>query len=298
MDAVDFRIVQLLDKNSRESFGRIGSALGVTSRMVQRRVMGMVETGFIRSFDAIVDASSLDLGEVVCDVQVKSSARKGEVRKKLLEIPNLNEIITLVGDSFVVYAYYRDSTELESILIQLTATPGVADVQYEVNPRTREHGSKLSRQSWLLLHSLNHRARREIVDIAREVGLSARTVQRNLRWIESTGAVRFGVDVDVSKAVDLFIYVLIVRLQIGTAKTRILERVRRAVPTIWRELKTVNPHNIILLLHARQTLELERDVEMVRLSNGVTGVRVLMITGDARNTSVMDERIAAKASVV
>lgn len=243
----------------------------------------------------MVEPSSLDLGEAVCDVQIKPNAKKDEVRKRMLEIPNLNEIITLVGDSFVVYAYYRDSVELESILTRLSSTIGVADVQYEVNPRTGEQVSKLSMQSWLLVHSLNHRSRKEMVDVARELGLSARTVQRNLRWLEKSGGVRFGVDVDVSKAADLLIYVLVIRLQIGIAKTKTLERIRRTVSTVWRELRTVNPHTIILLLYARQTVELERDVETVRLANGVTGVRVLMITGDTKNTSVMDARIKAKA---
>ena len=257
--------------------------------------MRMVETGFIRGFDVIVEPSSLDLGEAVCDVQIKANAKKEEVRRRMLEIPNLNEIITLVGDSFVVYVYYRDPVDLESILTRMSATPGVADVQYEVNPRTGEQAPSLSRQSWLIVHSLNHRSRREMVDIARELGLSARTVQRNLRWLERRGAVRFGVDVDVSKAADLLIYVLVIRLQIGVAKTKTLERIRRAVSTVWRELRTVNPHTIILLLYARQTMELERDVETVRLANGVTGIRVLMITGDTRNASVMDARVAAKA---
>lgn len=295
MDTVDFRIVQLLDRDSRESFAGIAGELSLTPRTVHRRVMKMVETGFIRGFDVLVEPSSLDLGEAVCDVQIKANAKKEEVRKKMLEIPNLNEIITLVGDSFVVYTYYRDSVELESILTRLSATLGVADVQYEVNPRTGVQTSKLSRQSWLLIHSLNHRSRREVIDIAQEVGLSARTVHRNLRWLEKVSVVRFGVDVDVSKAADLFIYVLVIRLQIGVAKTKTLERIRRTVATVWRELRTVNPYTIILLLYARQTMELERDVESVRLANGVTGVRVLIITGDTRNTSVMDARIAAKA---
>lgn len=295
MDAFDFRIVQLLDRNSRESFARIAGAVGLTSRTVQRRVARMVETGFIRGFDVVVEPSSLDLGEAVCDVQIKANAKKEEVRKRMLEIPNLNEIITLVGDSFVVYAYYRDSVELESILTRISATVGVADVQYEVNPRTGEQASKLSRQSWLLIDSLNHRSRREMVDISQQLGLSTRTVQRNLRWLEKNCPVRFGVDVDVSKAADLLIYVLVIRLQIGVAKTKTLERIQRTVATVWRELRTINPHTIILLLYARQTMELEKDVETVRLANGVTGVRVLMITGDTRNASVMDAKIAAKA---
>jgi DNA-binding Lrp family transcriptional regulator len=295
MDPIDLKIVQLLDKNCRDSFASVGSALHVTPRTVHRRVARMIETGFIRSFEVMIDPSSLDLGEAVADIQVKANATNEDVRNRLLKIPNVNEIISLAGGALVTYLYYQDSAELESVLNQLSVTVGVADVHYELNPRNREPSPKLSRQSWLLIHSLNHKSRKEFADIAAEVGLSARTVQRNIRWLRNTAAVQFGVDVDVSKAQELFIYVLAVRLQIGTAKPKLLEHLRNVVSNAWRELRTINPYTIILLLYANKTAELERDVETVRLVTGVAGVRVLIITGDKRNTTLVDSRIAEKA---
>lgn len=113
--------------------------------------------------------------------------------------------------------------------------------------------------------------------------------------MSDTNAVRFGVDVDLSKAQDLFIYVLVVRLQLGVAKVRILEQVRDIVGNVWRELRTVNPHTLILVLYAERTAELERDVETIRLLSGVVGVRVLMITGDTRNSQLLDFKVAERA---
>jgi DNA-binding Lrp family transcriptional regulator len=295
MEPIDLKIVQVLDRNCRDSFSHVGSILDVTPRTVQRRVTRMLETGFIRSFEVMVDQSSLDLAEAVCDIKVKSNARNEDVRNRLLKIPNVNEVISLAGGTFVSYLHYRDSAELESILSRLGATVGVADVQYELSPRNREQPPRLSRQSWLLIHALNHKARREFADVAAEVGLSSRTVQRNIQWLRTTAAVRFGVDIDVSKAQELFIYVLVVRLQLGMAKSKLLEHLRNVVSNAWRELRTVNPHTIILLFYAKKTAEIERDVETVRLVNGVAGVRVLIITSDRRNTSLVDSRIAEKA---
>ena len=295
VDPVDLKIVQQLDRNCRDSFAFIGGVVGVPARTVQRRVAKMVRIGFIRSFEVVVDPASLDLGEAVCDIQVTADAKKEEVRNRLLKIPNVTEVISLAGGSFVVYLVYRDSGDLESVLSRMSATAGVADVQYELNPRTGERSSRLSRQSWALIHALNHQARRESADIAAEVGLSARTVQRNIKWLSDTAAVRFGVDVDLSKAQDLFIYVLVVRLQLGTPKLKILEQVRNSVASVWRELRTVNPHTLILVLYAERTVELERDVETVRLVHGVAGVRILIITGDRRNSQLIDSKFAERA---
>jgi Lrp/AsnC family leucine-responsive transcriptional regulator len=295
MDPLDLKIVQQLDRNCRDSFALIGGIVGVSARTAQRRVARMLRTGFIRSFEVIVDPSDLDLGEAVCDIQVKADVKKEEVRNRLLKIPNANEVISLAGGSFVVYINYRDSEDLESLLSRLSSTAGVADVQYELNPRAGEKSPRLSRQSWALIQSLNHRARRESANIAVEVGLSARTVQRNIKWLSDTTAVRFGVDVDLSKAQDLFIYVLVVRLQLGIAKLKTLEQMRNMVGNVWRELRTVNPHTLILVLYAERTAELERDVETIRLVNGVAGVRVLIITGDKRNSQLLDSMVVERA---
>jgi DNA-binding Lrp family transcriptional regulator len=295
MDALDLKIVQELDKNSRDSFGAIGVRLGASARTVQRRVLNMVRIGFIRSFEVTVDPTSLDLGEAVCDIQLKTNATNDDVRNRLLRIPSVHEVISLAGGNFVAYVYYRDSGELENILDRLNVTEGVADVQYELNPRTSGQIPEMSRQSWLLIHLLNHKARREFGDVSKEAGLSARTVQRNVKWLTSNSLIRFGVDVDVSRAENLFVYVLVVRVQPGTAKLKVLAEARNSVNSIWRELKSVNPYTFILLLHAAQTTQLERHVEKLRLLAGVAGVRVLFIIGDMRNTQLADSLIAERA---
>jgi Lrp/AsnC family transcriptional regulator, leucine-responsive regulatory protein len=298
MDPVDLQIVELLDKNARESYANIARVLALSGRTVQRRVARMLRAGFIRSFEAILDPRSLGLGEAVCDVQAKGSVRNEDVRNRLTKVPNVTEIITLAGGTFVVYAYYRDSAELENVLHRIGATPGVADIQYEAGPWTEDGNVKLSLQSWKIVHILNHNARRELTDVARQAGLSSRTVQRHILWLTSRRAVRFGVDVDISKATDLFVYILLVRLQMGTPKQSALERIKKQVPAVWRELRTVNPFTIILSLYAARITQLESDVESIRLVPGVAGVRVLIVTEDRRNTAWLDSRISEKIGPV
>ena len=63
MDPVDLRIIASVDRDARKSFGRIASELGISSRLVQRRVAKMIRSGFIRGFDVIFDTSLVGLGE-------------------------------------------------------------------------------------------------------------------------------------------------------------------------------------------------------------------------------------------
>jgi hypothetical protein len=63
-------------------------------------------------------------------------------------------------------------------------------------------------------------------------------------------ALRFGLQVDVSNAKDLFPYLLLVQLRPGISRPKMYDRVRQLVPRVWRDMKTVNP--VLLTLFTRR----------------------------------------------
>lgn len=105
------------------------------------------------------------------------------------------------------------------------------------------------------------------------------------------GALRFGLQVDVSNAKDLFPYLLLVQLQPGISKPKMYDRVRQLVPRVWRDMKTVNPFLLTLASHAVRLSDLERDVESLRTMSGVRGVSVLFNTTDVSNNVWLDEAL-------
>jgi len=264
MDALDLRILECLDRNARGSYSEVAKELNVTPRSVQRRVSRMAQSGFIRSFEAVLETSAAGLAEATCDVYVQSDAPITEVRKRLLEIPGLDQILTLVGGTLVSYIHYGTREELEDTLTQVGNTPGVADIHYELGPQSNTGNWSLSKSDWRIINALNHRARKEAVEISKHVGLSSKTIRSRINELIKRRAVKFGVDVNLSKAKDLFLYMLVVRLKQGTSKDQTTTRIRKNVPTIWREIRCINPFVVIFSLFAERLADLERDVEAVR----------------------------------
>src|SRR5215469_16798083 len=119
MDSTDLKIISELDRNGRESFERIAKKLGTARRTVNRRVGLMVSSGFIKSFEVLMESSILGLGQATCNVKVKSTTNVNTTREKLLKIPGVVEILTFIGGALVAYIYYRDQAQLEDILIHI-----------------------------------------------------------------------------------------------------------------------------------------------------------------------------------
>ncbi len=290
MDNLDLMIASELDADCRQSFQSIAKKLGMTRRTVQRRVTKLVEIGFIRSFEVLFDHSALGLGQAVCNLRVRSNFGIGPIKEELLKVAGVTEVLTFVGGVLVTYISYGNQAQLEEILRRMGEIEGVADLDYEIGPKT-DLPTRLGRSDWELLRCLNHKARRELAGIAKETGMSARTVQRRLRFLTKSGAIRFGLQVDVSKATDLFPYLLLVRMQPGATKTRIYAGVKQLVPSIWRNLRSVNPFLLTLASSAERLSDLERDVESVRTTLGVQAVSVLFNTSDSINNMWLDSMI-------
>lgn len=292
MDPVDLRILGALDRNARKSFARIASELGITSRRVQRRVSDMIKSGFIRDFSVIFDMSLLGLGEAVCDAYLHAGAPVEEVRNGLLNIGTVSRVLTLVGGTLVTHITYRDRTELELTLAKIAAIRGVDDIRHEVAPQSPATQVRLSRSDWQIIRALDHQARQEFATIAKTVKLSSKTVRRRVDWLTKQGAINFGVDVDVSKARDLFLYILVIQLTRGASRDTVLRNAKKRISTIWRELRSFNPFSVTLSLYAENLGSLERDVEVARRIEGVSGVSVAFITAEQKNDSRLDSLIA------
>lgn len=290
MDSFDLKIVSELDLDSRQSFAKIARTLRLARRTVQRRVNKMVESGFIRSFEVLFDLSQLGLADAVCNIRVQNSSGLDSVRERLLKTAGITEVLTFIGGILVAHIAYSDRSELENILLRIGTVEGVADIDYETSPKVSPSLS-FNQNDWKLVHCLNHNARKEIVEIANELSVSPKTVQRRLSFLERTGTVRFGLQVDVSNAKDLFPYLLMVQLQPGVSKLKTYERVRQIVPRIWRSMKTVNPFLLTLASHAIKLSDLEKDAESLRMMPGVRGVSVLFNSSDLSNNVWLDERL-------
>ena len=121
MDKLDYRILNILKENGRETASDISKAIHLSVSAVLDRIKKMEEAGIIKGYTVRVDAKALG-NDVTALMEFHDS-----FTEVILEHPNILDWYYLTGDyDFVLKISCSSSDELESIHRTIKSIPGVS----------------------------------------------------------------------------------------------------------------------------------------------------------------------------
>ena len=125
-DKIDEKILEFLQKDSRESFVEIGKKLKMSESAVRRRVKNMVDNGTIEKFTVQVGEANSTSAIVL--ISVDSSVDTAKVSTKLTKLSDVKTVYEITGQydiSVIVRA--QNITEINKCIDDLRKIPGVID---------------------------------------------------------------------------------------------------------------------------------------------------------------------------
>ena len=125
-DKTDEKILEFLQKDSRESFVEIGKKLKMSESAVRRRVKNMVDNGTIEKFTVQVGEANSTSAIVL--ISVDSSVDTAKVSTKLTKLSDVKTIYEITGQydiSVIIRAH--NITEINKCIDDLRKIPGVID---------------------------------------------------------------------------------------------------------------------------------------------------------------------------
>src|SRR3954452_1756543 len=134
MDAIDRRIVALLQEDARRAFQDIGSHVSLSAPAVKRRVDRLRADGVIRGFTAVLDPAAFGwpthaLVALFCSGRMAAD----EVRAAVERHPEVVSAYTVAGEaSAFLHVRARDTEHLEDVLERLRDERGVTRTQTQV----------------------------------------------------------------------------------------------------------------------------------------------------------------------
>ncbi len=134
-DKTDERILEFLQKDSRESFVEIGKKLKMSESAVRRRVKNMVDNGTIEKFTIQVGEANSTSAIVL--ISVDSSVDTSKVSTKLTKLSAVKTVYEITGQydiSVIVRA--QNITEINKCIDDLRKIPGVIDTNTVIILRT------------------------------------------------------------------------------------------------------------------------------------------------------------------
>src|ERR1700678_1825159 len=124
VDAVDTRIIALLQQNARRTFGHIGKDVGLSAPAVKRRIDRLEACGVIRGYTAIVDHACLGLSvEAFAELRFAGSTRVDDIEDIALDVPEVHAIFTVAGDpDALAWIRVSDVQNLKRVIDRLRGT--------------------------------------------------------------------------------------------------------------------------------------------------------------------------------
>ena len=127
LDAVDIKILDMLQENGRTKRNALAEAVGLSLPSLSERLKKLEEHGIIEGYYTKLDRKSFgyDLMAFIL-VVMDSSKNYDKLSDKVAKTPEILECHSILGEgSHIMKALVKDTEALEKLLSQIQSWPGV-----------------------------------------------------------------------------------------------------------------------------------------------------------------------------
>jgi DNA-binding Lrp family transcriptional regulator len=215
MDEIDLLIQQKLLRNSRLTYKELAKLTNMSVSAVHKRIRKLEEDKVISAYIARPSMFALNYLAVV--VWGSSDATSLDaICKELGQHENIFSIAIASGKFLYISAYLRNISELNDYSNYVSRTAQISDPTVGIlNVPFIDFPKPLSDIDYKILKSLNRDARKPIIDVAEEVGLSAKTVRKSLDRMRENFLATFSIEWSPLYK-DSFVSVFHLHLKAGT----------------------------------------------------------------------------------
>ena len=125
-DDVDLRIINLLQEDSRLSFNKIATRLGISVGTAYNRIKNLEEKGILKGYTVLVDPAKLGYAMTALVLIQAEGTHIVDVENEIAKIDDVISVYDITGDfDIAVTARFKDRTDLNAFVKKLLATPYV-----------------------------------------------------------------------------------------------------------------------------------------------------------------------------
>ena len=141
LDAIDRKLLRLLQQDSRRSVQELGEAVGLSPSSCHRRLKGLEDSGFITGYRAVLDPARLGFSmQFFIEVSLSSQSEPSldAFEAAVVDIPEVLECHLMAGQfDYILRVTCRDHEDFERLHRRLAARlPGVSRIHSNMSIRT------------------------------------------------------------------------------------------------------------------------------------------------------------------
>ncbi|MFW9831226.1 MAG: winged helix-turn-helix transcriptional regulator [Candidatus Thorarchaeota archaeon] len=191
MDLIDKGIFYALDANCRISYEALAKQFNISANAIKKRVSRLQATGFIQRFSIWLSLGMIDAEQVVVFITMDGKQNDEDLIKTIGANPMVHRLASMTCGKIIIFGEYVGASGLAELSRFFRGLDHVTHV--EIHTLLTEKGNKMDFTPLQLsvLRFLRKDARMSIVQLAKESGLTARTIRRVLNQLGgNSGSIR------------------------------------------------------------------------------------------------------------
>ncbi len=287
IEDVDLKILRILLQDARISYEKVAKKVKLSPTAVKNRIEKLVEQRIIQNFTAYLNP--LTFNQSICFSLI--TVKEGTISSDFIDqVGKWKEVvggtISLQNKISIVH-HFLNSQEMHETVEKLKALQEVEEIKNYilVIPGTvSDLPSKIMKNDWRIIKALRYNCRKSDTELAAELGLSAKTINRRLAYLKSNGIVVFIIELDTSSG-GLLTYELILTLKGYNSELykKILETLKdednsTKKTEIFYTWRVVNAEVLIMTIKINHLSEIEDHIKKLKQLNEIIEIETYVPT--------------------
>ncbi|MFH8080815.1 MAG: winged helix-turn-helix transcriptional regulator [Candidatus Aenigmatarchaeota archaeon] len=125
---IDYKIIKILENNSRIKYTRLGKILGISEAAVRKKISKLMKEGIIKKFTVEVDWKHLNMNLAIIGFDA-CPEKIDEIILSVKNFPNIKKFYFTSGDhDFLIFITYHNKNDLTKFIKKLKKTEGIKKV--------------------------------------------------------------------------------------------------------------------------------------------------------------------------
>jgi len=279
LDDLDISILKMLTINSRMSDHSMAKRLQVTTNTVKNRIRNLIKEGVLQGFETHLSATFFNATHCWLSAQLYGTEPEGKIVEELGEIDKVSFIMPTTENLMLIAMDFFNSTDLDNTIQQMSGRKGITEIQTYIYSSQHLHKKiDISPLDWKIIKSIRFNSRKSPSEIARECGISTRTVNRRLRRLYNGGVIHHIIAFDPMASKGTIVYGIFAEYDARFPRDRIVKSVTGNVKNLFNHFVMVNSPTILMIFFGKRFSDIHDSENAIKAVEGVRSIKTYFCT--------------------
>lgn len=276
MDELDINIIHRLLADSRTPYSALAMGLGISVQATHKRVNLMVRSGVIRNFTSRLSLRATGVTEGLAFGR-STETDMNRLMTRLRSIDQVRGILVSSGNNLHIVLDIKNVNDLESLQTMLREEAKMTEITLVAVPcnatRVKPSNQKsLQPLDLRIIYVMRNNSRLPLTEIAKQVGVTTKTVSKALDRMKRDGLVRMSIEWMPDQSND-FLSLVHTKFKEGHQPGSECSSILSSVPRIVSPLPFGNlPHTMAFLLWSESVADMCESLDQISRHDSVESV--------------------------